>query len=253
MLTADLKRINEALAAARSYVSAYTPGRIASERKAGGDPVTRADIGIDTILKQMLLDGEEGWLSEETVDDRCRLQKRRVWIVDPINGTREFIEGIPEWCISVGLVEDGRPIAAGVCNPAADQLFLGAEGYGVTLNGTPVALSAKQNLSGARILASRSEIRKGLWSRYDHAPFKVIPCGSIAYKLACVAAGLAEATFTLVPKNEWDIAAGTGLILAAGGKAIDRSGKPRRFNQSSPLLDGLWAGPEQLIDEIISL
>jgi len=251
-LTGDLKRIHEALTAARTTVSAFTPGRIASEKKAGGDPVTQADIALDKILKEALLEVDEGWLSEETVDDCRRLNKRRVWIVDPIDGTREFIEGIPEWCISIGLVEDGLPVAGGICNPATDQMFLGAKGYGVTLNGIPVTLSKKKNLTGARILASRSEIRKGLWSRYENASFDVIACGSVAYKLACVSAGLADATFTLVPKNEWDIAAGVSLIQAGGGKAIDWSGNPRRFNQPDPLLNGLLAGPAPLV-ELISL
>lgn len=243
----DLKRINAALQAARDGVSAFTPGRIASEKKAGGDPVTQADLALDKILKESLLQPEEGWLSEETVDHPDRLSKRRVWIVDPIDGTREFIEGIPEWCISVALAVDGVPVAGGICNPAADQLFLGAIGHGVALNGNPVSLSASHTLAGARVLASRSEIRKGLWQRFETAPFTTLPSGSIAYKLACVAGGLAEATMTLVPKNEWDIAAGVCLIHAAGGLTIDLSGAPRRFNQPDPLLNGLLAGPSVLV------
>lgn len=246
----DLNRIHQALLAARQSVSAFTPGRIASEKKAGGDPVTQADLMLDKVLKEMLLRPDEGWLSEETIDDPERLQKRRVWIVDSIDGTREFIEGIPEWCVSVGLVEDGQPVAGGILNPATDQLFLGSIGRGVTLNGKPVKVSDKQDVAGARILASRSEIRKGQWSRFEKAPFEVIPCGSVAYKLACVAAGLAEATWTLSPKNEWDIAAGICLVIAAGGQAVDLSGNPRRFNQPNPKLQNLLAANKPLLSRL---
>jgi myo-inositol-1(or 4)-monophosphatase len=246
----DLERIETALRAARECVSAFTPGRIASEKKAGGDPVTQADLALDKILKETLLRPDEGWLSEETVDNPERLAKRRVWIVDPIDGTREFIEGLPEWCISVALAVDGIPVAAGICNPAAAQVFLGAAGVGITLNGKPAALSNKQDLAGARILASRSEIRKGLWKRFDDASFNVVASGSVAYKLACVAGGLAEATMTLVPKNEWDIAAGVCLVHAAGGQTVDLSGNQRRFNQPDPLLNGLLAGSKPLLDAL---
>ncbi len=249
-IDADLAHIREALTAARRAVAAYTPGRIDSVKKAGGDPVTEADIALDEVLKEMLLGPDEGWLSEETVDDHGRLDKRRVWIVDSIDGTREFIQGIPEWCISVGLSIDGQPTAAGICNPAADQLFLGAAGAGVTLNGQPVTISPKQELAGARILASRSEIRKGLWQRFDNEPMDVVPCGSVAYKLACVAAGLADATLTLVPKNEWDVAAGVCLVHTAGGHTQDLNGYRRRFNQPNPLLNSLAAGPKSLVETI---
>lgn len=246
----DLERIAAALRAACVCVSSFTPGRIVSEKKAGGDPVTQADLALDKILKESLLQPDEGWLSEETADNPERLSRRRVWIVDPIDGTREFIDGIPEWCISVALAVDGVPVAGGICNPAADQLFLGGAGFGVTLNGHSVSVSPHEGLAGARILASRSEIRKGLWNRFEDGPFEVVPCGSVAYKLACVAGGLAEATMTLVPKNEWDIAAGVCLVQAAGGQTEELSGKQRRFNQSNPLLNGLLAGPEVLLDEL---
>ena len=246
----DLERIYAALRAARECVSAFTPGRIASEKKAGGDPVTQADLALDKILKESLLRPDEGWLSEETVDHPERLTKRRVWIVDPIDGTREFIEGIPEWCISVGLAIDGQPMAGGICNPMKDQIFLGAVGQGVTLNGTPATVSSKPETAGARLLVSRSEIRKGLWSRFDNEPFEIVPCGSVAYKLACVAAGLADATISLVPKNEWDIAAGFCLVHAAGGQTFDLTGKQRRFNQPNPLLNGLLAAGNPLLTRL---
>lgn len=255
-MNSDLQRIEQALKAARQAVSEFTPGRIASRKKAGGDPVTEADVLLDRVLKEALLRDGEGWLSEETADDPGRLSKERVWIVDPLDGTREFIEGIPEWCISVALVVNGSPVCGGICNPTADQVFLGNREDGITLNGRRVRVSEKADLNGATILASRSEVRRGEWERFAGAPFEIIPMGSVAYKLARVSAGLADGTFTLVPKNEWDVAAGTLLVEAAGGQVIEKSKSKRTFNQPNPLLNGLLAaGPgllSRLVEEIRS-
>lgn len=239
-MDADLQRIERALLAAQEAVAQFTPGRIASEKKAGGDPVTEADLLLDQVLKESLLAPSEGWLSEETADNAGRLDKKRVWVVDPLDGTREFVEGLPEWCISVALVVEGRPAAAGICNPPAGQLFLGCLGGGVTLNGRTVRVSQKSELVGAKILASRSEVRRGEWKRFEGAGFEIVPMGSVAYKLALVSAGLADGTFTRVPKNEWDVAAGVCLVEAAGGQ-WETAEPGRRFNQPNPLLKGLWA------------
>ena len=249
----DLARIEKTLLLAREAVSQFTPGRIDSQRKAGGDPVTEADLLLDRVLKESLLEPGEGWLSEETADDLSRLDKRRVWIVDPIDGTREFIQGIPEWCISVALVVDGQPVCAGICNPAADQVFLGCQGRGVTLNGKRVQVTDKADLAGARVLASRSEVKRGEWVRFETAPFEVIPMGSVAYKLACVAAGLADATFTLTPKNEWDVAAGAGLVEMAGGISLDLACGDRLFNLQNPLFSkGMVAAGKDLAQGLIA-
>jgi len=245
----DLQRIEQALLAAQEAAARFTPGQIASEKKAGGDPVTHADLLLDKVLKDTLLGPSEGWLSEETADDLSRLGKKRVWIVDPLDGTREFVEGIPEWCISIALVEEGCPTAAGICNPAAGQIFLGGRSSGVTLNGQSVRVSSKADLQGARILASRSEVRRGEWKRFQGAGFEIIPTGSVAYKLALVAAGLADGMFTLVPKNEWDVAAGVCLVEAAGGQ-WEAAEQRRSFNQPNPLLNGLWAANAQLLSSL---
>jgi len=195
----DLRRIEAALREAEKALAPFTPGAIAVERKAGGDPVTEADQRVDDVLRRMLPESGEGWLSEETVDDHARLGKNRAWIVDPLDGTREFVEGIPQWSVSIGLVEDGQPVAGGVLNPATQQLVLGAVDRGVTLNGEPVTVSTRESLKGAVVLASNSEIRRGEWERFENHGIVVRPCGSVAYKLALVAAGLVDATWTLVP------------------------------------------------------
>src|SRR5436189_3242310 len=150
-----LQRIHSALDAARVVFNRFTSGAIEAEYKAGHDPVTEADRAVDAVLRKELLREGEGWLSEESVDDFTRLQKARVWVVDPLDGTREFVAGIPEFCVSVAMVENGRPIAGGICNPATDELIIGSVESGVTYNGQPVRASQKTTLRGALVLASR--------------------------------------------------------------------------------------------------
>ena len=245
----DLQRIGAALEAARNAVTPFTPGSVAWDDKGGGDPVTAADHAIDEVLRSLLPRPGEGWLSEETVDDRSRLDAHRVWIVDPLDGTREFVQGIPEWCISVGLVEGGRPVAGGVLNPGTNELVLGSLETGVTLNGAPVSVTQRPGLAGAVVLASRSEVRRGEWDSYQDAPFQVRPCGSVAYKMAAVAAGLVDATWTLVPKNEWDVVAGVALVQAAGGEVTHVDGSLRSFNQSDTLMPNLLASNAAILSE----
>jgi myo-inositol-1(or 4)-monophosphatase len=241
-----LSRIESALGAAVQVLKRYTPGAIEADDKGGGDPVTEADRATDELLREMLPQGDEGWLSEETADDPIRLSKERVWIVDPLDGTREFVAGIPEWCVSVALVVEGRAVAGGIANPATGETILGAEGRGVTLNGTPVRISDRTSLDGAVVLGSRSEVKRGEWDRFGDAPFKMVPMGSVAYKLSLVAAGKADATWTLVPKHEWDIAAGVALIQAVGGEVYTLDGNPPRFNRPEPKVTGLVAHPPAL-------
>src|SRR5947208_6324815 len=236
-----LKRIQSALEAARQILGRFTAGAIEAEYKAGHDPVTEADRRVDAILREELLRNGEGWLSEESLDDLARLEASRVWVVDPLDGTREFVAGIPEFCVSIAMVEDGRPVAGGICNPATNEIFLGSLETGVAYNGEPARASQKTTLDGALVLASRSEVKRGEWKQFVNAPFKIRPMGSVAYKLALVSAGLADATFTLTPKNEWDVAAGAALVQSAGGFVRTLNGFPVRCNNKSPLLPGLLA------------
>ncbi|HXV76597.1 MAG TPA: inositol monophosphatase family protein [Candidatus Polarisedimenticolaceae bacterium] len=246
----DLRRIVEALGAACSILAAFTPGEIVQRSKSGGDPVTEADLAIDAALRRILPRTNEGWLSEETIDDPERLDRERVWVVDPLDGTKEFVSGIPEWCVSIGLVENSRPVAGGICIPARGLQVVGAVGSGVEVNGEPPRPRAASGLDGAEVLASRSEVDRGEWRRFAGAPFVVRPMGSVAAKLALVAAGLTDATWTLVPKHEWDVAGGAALVLAAGGDVWRLDGSSPRFNQPKPKFDGLFAAAAGLRDPI---
>ncbi|MGH9470534.1 MAG: 3'(2'),5'-bisphosphate nucleotidase CysQ [Terriglobia bacterium] len=247
-----LARIQEALSAAEEALKPFAPGAIEAKYKSAGDPVTEADHAVNHVLQKLLLRDGEGWLSEESADDLNRLAKQRVWIVDPLDGTREFVAGIPEWCVSIALVEGGKAIAGGIVNPATHETFLGASGSGITYNGRPAAPSAKASLEGALVLASRSEVKRGEWERFSGEPFTVRPSGSVAYKLACVAAGLADATWTLTPKHEWDIAAGVALVQAARGFAGSLAQAPLTFNNRQALLPGLMASGARLREELNS-
>jgi myo-inositol-1(or 4)-monophosphatase len=247
-----LERILSALDSARRIFRRFTPGEIDAEYKSGHDPVTEVDTAVDAMLRKELLRRDEGWLSEETVDDLDRLHRSRVWIVDPLDGTREFVDGIPEFCVSVAMVENGRPIAGGICNPATEELFLGSLDSGLTYNGKPARASPRTDLRDAVILASRSESQRGEWKRFAHA-FKVRAVGSVAYKLALVSAGLADATFTLTPKHEWDVAAGAALVESAGGFVCTPDQQPLECNRRSPLLSGLVAGGLSLRNPLQSL
>ncbi len=246
----DLDRIAQALSAAAEALAPFTPGSVAFEAKSDrGDPVTEADLAVDRVLRDLLPAAGEGWLSEETADDQSRLGCRRVWVVDPLDGTREFVEGIPEWCISIGLLEDGEPVAGGVLNPATGERVLGAVEAGI-VEGIVRDRARAETLEGARVLASRSEVRRGEWDRAEYADLEVVPCGSVAYKLALVAAGAADATWTLVPKHEWDVVAGVALLGSAGLDARLRDGTRPGFNRAHPLLPGLIAGPTAIVEAL---
>jgi myo-inositol-1(or 4)-monophosphatase len=248
-----LARIQSALEASRKIFERFTPGEIVAEYKAGMDPVTEADLAVNALLHKELLREGEGWLSEESVDDLSRLQKKNVWIVDPLDGTREFVAGVPEYCISIAYAEDGRAVAGGICNPATREVFLGAIGLGVTYNGKPVKATSQAALKGATILASRSETKRGEWKRFESADFTVRQMGSVAYKLALVAAGLADATFSLVPKHEWDVAAGAALIESGGGFFRTLDDEPLHCNREEPWIRGLVAAAPGLRTQLISV
>jgi myo-inositol-1(or 4)-monophosphatase len=220
-------------------------------QKSKDNPVTTADFEADRKLKEVLHGGfpDYGWLSEETADDGVRLGRERVWIVDPLDGTKEFIKGVPEFVVAIALVERGAPILGVTYNPIKHELFTAAQGMGCHLDGAPVRVTSISSLAQATVLASRSETSRGEWKAYEGG-MKVNPIGSVAYKLALVAAGRADATFTRSPKSEWDIASGAALIIEAGGRVTDSDGKDLRFNQRSVKVKGMIASNGLLHDQL---
>ena len=237
-----LGRVERALKAADQVYRGFGSRRLAELKKTGGDPVTEVDLALDHVLKDSLLENGEGWLSEETADDSSRLECDLVWIVDPLDGTREFIDGLPEFCTSIAAVVGGEPIAGGVINPAAGIEIVGARGLGVRCNGAEVQAPSRPSAFD-EVVASRSEVSRGEWSMVEAAGIVVRPMGSVAYKLARVAVGLDVSTWTPVPKHEWDVAGGAALLRAAGGDVVGLDGESLVFNQAHPWFSGVVAVP----------
>lgn len=239
--------------AAGAAIMGYYRSSFEVQDKAPDNPVTDADFAADKLLKQRLLEllPEAGWLSEETVDNPMRLLKEYVWVVDPLDGTKEFVMGIPEFSVSVGLVQDGRPQLAVIFNPATDELYTAVHKEGVQYNGNPAQTSDRTVLSGALVDASRSE-----WNRGEFEPFEELVetkiVGSIAYKLARVAAGQADATWSRGPKNEWDICAGVLLVTEGGGACVDLDNKEIFFNRPHPKVNGIIADNGALHEVIVA-
>ena len=206
------------------------------DRKADDSPVTRADREADAILRSGLLAAHDAaWLSEETADSPERLSARRIWIVDPLDGTKEFIAGVPEYAVAVALVEDGEPVLGVVHNPVTGETFWAERSAGAFLNGQPIHVA-----EGNVVLASRSETRRGEFAGFDG--WEVRPVGSIQYKLALVAAGRGAVTWSRGPKHEWDVCAAALIVQEAGGVATELAGTPLRYNQARPKVRGILAG-----------
>lgn len=253
--------LDAALAVAKD--AAYAAGRVllsyyASEyeilKKAEGHPVTTADLEANTLLHDRLIGAfpQAGWLSEESRDNPERLNNEWVWVVDPLDGTKEFIEGIDEFAVSIGLVRGHEPVLAVTYNPAADIRVSSIKGSGTFANDLPVTLTSRTVLAGAVTLASRSETRRGLFKPYERL-LDVRPTGSIAHKLAQFASGQSDVTFSLAPKNEWDICAGVMLARESGATVTDLDGKPFVFNQRDTLRNGVIAASPALFPALFEL
>ena len=241
----DLKLAINASLKAGEIIMQYYCDDYEIKEKGYHNPVTTADNEADSYLKLTLMSArpQYGWLSEETVDSKDRLNKEKVWIVDPLDGTKEFIEGVPQFVVSIALVEKGIPIIGVLHNPVTKETFHAAKGEGAYLDEDQHRCSIKDSTTDMVILNSRSETRRGLWEPYKKHFKKLRPIGSVAYKMGLTAIGKADIFATLRPKNEWDICAGTCLINEAGGKVINLNGKEITFNNQKTLIEpGLIAG-----------
>ena len=248
----DIEIAEEAAIEAGKIILSYYKSGYSIKEKGYKNPVTTADYESDNCIKKLLTEArpEYGWLSEETADNDLRIKREKVWVVDPLDGTKEFIEGVPNFVVSIGLVENGIPIVGVLYNPITQEIFRASKGDGAFLNGNLINCISKENISDMVILNSRSETRKGLWEDFE-SDFGVLkPVGSVAYKLGLTAAGAADVFASLRPKNEWDICAGNCIINEASGKLIDLNGKQRLYNQKNTLIkSGLIAGSIRAVDK----
>ena len=251
-MNSELKLAIDAAKKAGAIIMNYYKADYEIRDKSYHNPVTTADHAADSCLKKMLMEArpEYGWLSEETVDSPDRLSKERVWVVDPLDGTKEFIEGVPNFVVSVALVENGFPIVGVLFNPVTKETFTAASDEGAHLNGETIHCVTKEDVCDMVILNSRSETRRGLWAPYGDTFGELRAIGSVAYKLGITAAGKADIFASLRPKNEWDICAGNCIINEAGGKLIDLNGNQRKYNQAKTLIEpGLIAGELGAVDK----
>ncbi len=251
----DLLQIGiDAAREAGAAIRGYYKDQYTVRDKGEDNPLTDADLAANHILESRLRERfpEYGWLSEESVDDPVRLGRDWAWIVDPLDGTKEFTLGIPEFVVSIGLVYRGEARLGVLYNPIKEELFAGFVGGGATLNGAPVVVSAHRELQGARVVCSRTEMKKGMFDRFA-GQLTPVPVGSVAYKFGLVAAGQAEATFTPQPRNEWDICGGVALVEAAGGRCTNGAGEPYRFNRRDPLHIGVCATNGHIHDAVLGI
>jgi len=251
--------LNVAAAAAKNagaLILQYYKSKYEIRDKSYHNPVTTADHAADAYLKQTLCDNfpEYGWLSEETVDSHERLDKSHVWIVDPLDGTKEFIEGVPHFVVSIALVEQHEPVLGILYNPVSDELFSASKNEGAFFNGKQIHCSLKSKLKDMTILNSRSETRRGLWDPFINEFKELRAIGSVAYKLGLTAAGEADIFASLRPKNEWDICAGHCIVREAGGELKTITGKTVQYNQKNTLIEpGITAGTPGALNDILSL
>jgi myo-inositol-1(or 4)-monophosphatase len=219
-------------------------GQLRSWIKGKSSPVSEADLAVDALLRERLLTIRDcGWLSEETEDDLARLQKAQVWVVDPIDGTRAYLAGLPDWTISVALVSDGRPVIGALYAPVTEELFLSTAGQGATLNAARIHTSSGGNLAGAsfsgakRRLDSLAAIEPRIVTRAR------VP--SLALRLARVANGTLDGTFTAPNSHDWDLAAADLLVHEAGGALSTLTGGLLLYNQPNPVHGALVAAGRQ--------
>lgn len=283
-LVADLELARRAaLEAGRVALRAFGgPQRV--WHKGPGQPVTPVDLEANAVLHAIL--GTErpdyAWLSEETDKLPDRGTAARVWIVDPLDGTRSYIGGRPEYSVSVGLALDGEPRVGVVLNPSTGELYLAVRGGGAWLEridptdatlaaaaeaaadsadseGSPgpgragrtaLGVTSQADATAVTLLASRSEIRAGEFAAFPE--WSIVGLGSTAYKLARLAAGRGDVFFSRGPKSEWDLCAGVLLVEEAGGLVTDLDGRRVRFEGSAESVNGVLATNGRLHDAVVS-
>ena len=208
----------------------------------GQGPVSEADLAVDAALRARLMAArpDHGWLSEEAPDDPARLRHARVFVVDPIDGTRAFLKGETGWGLSLALVEDGRPVAAVMHMPALGATYAAAEGMGARRDGAPIRPSGRTGVEGAGMLCSRAALAADRWPA-GPPPVERHHRPALAHRLCLVAEGRFDAVLSLAPVWEWDVAAGALIATEAGAVATDAAGRPLRFNTPERRAPGIVA------------
>lgn len=250
---ADLALISAAAEGAADLALDYFRRDPQVWHKENASPVSEADYAVDAYLKARLTEArpDYGWLSEETEDDPVRLDRDRVFVVDPIDGTRGFLAGSDEWTISLAVVAGGRPVAAALIQPATARFFTAEAGRGAWIGGRPLALATAPALSGARVAGPAA-----LLTRLKRSGAGVRDVGyiaSLALRIAMVADGTLDLALAKANAHDWDIAAADLVLAEAGGLLLAEDGRPLVYNRPSPRHPVLAAAHPLLAREVLDL
>jgi myo-inositol-1(or 4)-monophosphatase len=245
----DLPLLIEAAREAGRIATGYS-GKEAKrwDKPDGAGPVTEADLAVNEMLEAHLQAArpDYGWLSEETEDSADRLDRDRVFIIDPIDGTRSFAEGSGTWAHALAVADRGIVTAAVIYLPLRDLMYVAAAGKGAFLNDAAISPSDPTSMEAADVLVARPNMDAAHWRRGNVPGFRRSYRPSLAYRMALVAQGRFDGMLTLRPSWEWDIAAGDLILREAGAKCSDRHGMPLRFNNPHPKLNGVVAAGKTL-------
>ena len=232
--SADTGLLVAALHEAGEIARRYFHGTYKSWNKSHGNPVTEADIEIDNFLRQRLLAARPyGWLSRNLRTIR-RLLRKRIFVVDPIDGTYGFLKHRADFTIVAAIVENGRPVSGAIYNPITDDMFEATKGQGARKNGAIVQVSTRSNFEGARFLAEKKVMDPARWANPWPNSIRIETRASAAYRMALVTAGEFDAMISLSPKADWDVAAGDLMVHEAGGKVTTREGDLLIYNREKP-------------------
>ena len=246
----DLKLLEDTVHQAGHIARKFYGGDYKRWNKDGGSPVTEADLAVNAFLRERLTTARPGygWLSEENADDPSRLSKQDVFIIDPIDGTIAFLKNRPHFTICAAVVRDGRPCCGAIYNPISDELYSAQSGHGAHRNRMPITVAPRQALEGCAMLGDRTQLTRPPWPA-----FHVQNRNSVAYRLALVADGSADASVSLTSKRDWDLAAADILLQEAGGRLSDAQGAALVYNKPVTKQPNLVAANAALHAQIIAL
>ncbi len=219
--------------------------------KSAGNPVSQADLDVDAWLRARIAEArpDDGWLSEETADTAARLSRQRVWIVDSIDGTRDFVRGRTGWAVSVALTENGQPLVAVLNAPARNQMFVAERGRGAQLNGRRLHMDPAPQ--GIRLPIDAANLNASFWPAPWPGGSLVEKPNSLALRMGKVAAGEADAWLEGRTVNEWDVAAAALIVTESGGTVTDRHGAPLAFNKPDPGIQGVAVSAPALHGQVL--
>lgn len=246
----DLKLLEDTVYEAGKIARKFYGGDYKRWSKDGGSPVTEADLAVNKHLCDVLTAARPryGWLSEENTDDPARLDKRQVFVIDPIDGTIAFLKNRPHFTICAAIVAQGRPACGVVYNPISEELYSARAGAGAHRNGIPIRVGGQSRLEGCAMLGDRTQFTQAPWP-----PMHVQSRNSVAYRLVLVADGSADASVSLTPKRDWDLAAADIILHEAGGRLTDANGTILTYNRPNTLQANIVAANPGLHAGIIAL